>query len=105
EQEGVTLMQATPATWKLLIASGWQGKPDLRVLCGGEPLPRPLADELLDRVAELWNMYGPTETTVWSTLDRVERGGDITVGRPIANTTCYVLGDDMQMKPVGVPGE
>ncbi|NLG60795.1 MAG: amino acid adenylation domain-containing protein, partial [Candidatus Cloacimonetes bacterium] len=105
EQEGVTLMQATPATWKLLIAGGWQGKPDLRVLCGGEPLPRPLADELLDRVAELWNMYGPTETTVWSTLDRVERGGDITVGRPIANTTCYVLGDDMQMKPVGVPGE
>lgn len=105
DQEGVTLMQATPATWKLLIAGGWNGKADLRVLCGGEPLPRTLADEMLDRVAELWNMYGPTETTVWSTLDRVQRDDAITVGQPIANTTCYVLGDDMRMKPIGVPGE
>src|SRR5690606_14120788 len=73
--------------------------------CGGEPLPRVLADDLLDRVDELWNMYGPTETTVWSTLDRIERDEPILVGRPIANTTVYVLRDDLSLCPIGVPGE
>jgi amino acid adenylation domain-containing protein len=105
EQDGVTIMQATPATWKLLLAAGWKGGPHMKVLCGGEPLPRRLADDLLDRAGELWNMYGPTETTVWSTLDRVGRDAPILVGRPIANTTLYVLGGNLELRPVGVPGE
>src|SRR5690606_37937689 len=93
----ITMMQPTPATWKLMISAGWTASPRLRVLCGGEPLPRALADDLLDRVAELWNMYGPTETTVWSTLDRVEKNEAILVGRPIANTTVYVLREDLSL--------
>ncbi len=105
ETEGVTLMQATPATWKLMIAGGWSGKRDLRVLCGGEALPQALADDLLGRVAELWNMYGPTETTVWSTVERVRAGEPILIGRPIANTTLYVLDEAQQLVPVGVSGE
>lgn len=105
EEEGITLMQATPATWKLMLAAGWEGSPGLRVLCGGEPLPPKLSSDLLDRVSELWNMYGPTETTVWSTLERIERDAPILVGRPIANTTLYVLDDALQPRPIGVPGE
>jgi len=103
--EDITLMQATPATWKLLLAAGWSGKRDLRVLCGGEALPLNIAEQLLERVAEVWNMYGPTETTVWSTVQRVVPGEAILIGRPIANTRLYVLDDALQPVPIGVPGE
>jgi amino acid adenylation domain-containing protein len=98
--EEITILQATPATWRLLIAAGWNGRRGLKMLCGGEALPAALAADLLARGAELWNMYGPTETTVWSTIERVELGRPITIGRPIANTQCYVL--DERLEPVGV---
>jgi acyl-coenzyme A synthetase/AMP-(fatty) acid ligase/acyl carrier protein len=102
---GATIVQATPASWRMLLDSGWEGRPGLKVLCGGEPLTRELADRLLDRVAELWNVYGPTETTVWSTVDRVERDAPITVGRPIRNMRMYIVDANMQLVPDGVPGE
>ena len=105
EQRRITVMQATPATWRLLLESGWTGSRKLRALCGGEALSRDLADALLPRTAALWNMYGPTETTVWSLLTRVEAGtGPISIGRPIANTTVYILDSCGRPVPAGVPG-
>jgi amino acid adenylation domain-containing protein len=100
-----TILQATPATWRMLIEAGWTGTPGLKALCGGEALPPDLADALLERVDELWNMYGPTETTIWSSVERITAGADITIGRPIANTTFYVVDQALQPVPVGVPGE
>ena len=105
DSAGITLMQATPATWKMLLASEWAGKPDLRVICGGEALSPSLAGSLLERCAAVWNMYGPTETTVWSTLDRVRAGEPVTIGRPIANTRVYVLDSEGRRVPIGVAGE
>jgi amino acid adenylation domain-containing protein len=103
---GATVMQATPSTWQMLIDSGWKGKPDLTGLCGGESLPRELAEELLPRVDNLWNMYGPTETTVWSAIQLIESGeGAIPIGRPIGNTRMYVLDQYDKLAPVGVTGE
>ncbi len=103
---GATMMQATPAAWRLLLHAGWPGDPRLTVLCGGEALPRALADQLLERCAALWNMYGPTETTVWSTLWRVEPGdGPIPIGRPIARTEARVLDERLAPVPVGEVGE
>ncbi len=102
-----TVMQATPATWKMLIASGWRGDRGLKVLCGGEALDTQLARSLVVRSDELWNMYGPTETTIWSAAIRIADAGlkSIPVGRPIANTTFYVLDDRQQPVPQGVAGE
>jgi amino acid adenylation domain-containing protein len=100
-----TIMQATPATWQMLIDSGWSGQRGLVALCGGETLTPQLADSLLDRTASVWNMYGPTETTVWSTAAAIERGSPITIGRPIANTRVYILDPGRQPVPVGVAGE
>ena len=102
-----TVMQATPATWKLLIAAGWRGNPRLKILCGGEALDTDLARSLLVRSGSLWNMYGPTETTIWSAVLRVEQAGSfaIPVGRPIQNTTFYVLDAWGQPVPEGVSGE
>lgn len=101
-----TLLQATPATWRLLLESGWRGRPGLKMLCGGEGLPRDLADKLLATGGELWNMYGPTETTIWSTVSRVtDTQRAISIGRPIANTQVYVLEPSGLPAPVGVGGE
>jgi amino acid adenylation domain-containing protein len=102
----ITVMQATPITWHLLLASGWQGKPDLRILCGGEALPLDLAQMLLPRTASLWNLYGPTETTIWSTICKIEPEDEVvTIGRPIANTQIYLLDPRLQPVSVGEPGE
>ncbi|GIF69934.1 hypothetical protein Ais01nite_79690 [Asanoa ishikariensis] len=105
ERERPTVLQATPVTWKMLIAAGWRGTPGLRAWCGGEALTRDLADGLLTRAAEVWNLYGPTETTVWSTVSQVVAGAPVTLGQPVANTRLYVLDDQLRPLPVGVPGE
>ncbi|HEX7029123.1 MAG TPA: amino acid adenylation domain-containing protein [Gammaproteobacteria bacterium] len=101
-----TVMQATPATWQLLLGAGWDGDREVRVLSGGEALPVPLARALLSRSRELWNVYGPTETTVWSTLHRVSANDNpVPIGRPMANTQVHVLDASGTPVPPGVPGE
>jgi amino acid adenylation domain-containing protein len=106
ERRGTTVMQATPTTWRMLIDSEWKGRSGLRALCGGEALPGALADQLVGLGLELWNMYGPTETTIWSTCARIgTQGEQLTIGRPIANTTLYVLDAHREPVPIGVPGE
>lgn len=103
---GATIMQATPATWRMLIEAGWHGESELKILCGGEAMSRDLADQLLKRGTALWNLYGPTETTVWSGIRRVDVGDrPPTIGRGVANTQLYVLDDNLLPVPVGVPGE
>jgi len=101
-----TAMQATPVTWKQLIEAGWDGNPPLKVFCGGEAFPRELANQLKKRSISVWNMYGPTETTIWSATDEVEAGdGPVPIGAPIANTQFFVLDKELQLVPVGIPGE
>lgn len=110
---GATVVQATPATWYLLLAAGWQGKTGLKVLCGGEALTSELAERLLAGGIELWNMYGPTETTIWSTVYPVKPKPDAQdvkdapelIGRPIANTEIYILDSNFKPVPIGVTGE
>ena len=85
---------------------GWQGCESLRILCGGETLPRPLADQLLEKSQTVWNLYGPTETTIWSAVQQVVAGeSEVSIGRPIANTQLYLLDKRHQPVPIGVPGE
>jgi len=107
---GITFMQATPASWRLLLEAGWQGKPDLKILCGGEALTNDLAEKLLQRGSQLWNVYGPTETTIWSTIYRVDSvysgiSNTVPIGRPLANTQIYILDSNLQPLPVGVIGD
>jgi amino acid adenylation domain-containing protein len=103
---GATVLQATPATWRLLLACGWEGSARLKALCGGERMPADLAAALFPRTASLWNMYGPTETTVYSTLTRVTAPTEpMPIGKPIANTRTYILDSNGQPVPIGVPGE
>ncbi|MEG4962425.1 MULTISPECIES: amino acid adenylation domain-containing protein [unclassified Microcoleus] len=105
-QSGITILQATPATWRLLLESGWEGQSPMKMLSGGEAMPKELAAQLLTKGTELWNMYGPTETTVWSTVYQIKDAQQrILIGKPIANTDIYILDPLLQPVPVGVAGE
>lgn len=105
-ESAVTIAQATPVTWKMLLGAGWVPSRTMHVLCGGEAFPHELARALLERQNHPWNLYGPTETTVWSTVYRVhEVGQAVAIGRPIANTQIYLLDGQGLPVPIGVPGE
>jgi amino acid adenylation domain-containing protein len=104
-ERDITIMQGTPATWRMMIDAGWSGRATLKALVGGEALSRDLAGQILSRAGELWNLYGPTETTIWSTCTQVFSQEAVPIGRPIANTTCYVVDERMQPVANGVAGE
>lgn len=102
----VTVLQATPERWRLMIEAGWNGSRNLKILCGGEAMPASLANALVPRGAEVWNLYGPTETTIWSTSKKISDPEEqITIGRPIANTQIYILDRQMNSVPIGVLGD
>jgi len=101
-----TVMQATPATWRMLLEAGWTGDRRLKILIGGEAVSQKLAAQLLERAGSVWNVYGPTETTIWSTTSKLEVGqGAVTIGRPIGNTEIFILDKVLQPVPIGVAGE
>ncbi|MDZ8262380.1 amino acid adenylation domain-containing protein [Nostoc sp. ChiQUE01b] len=101
-----TVMQATPATWQLLLVTGWGGNDQLKILCGGEALPAHLANQLRQRCHSLWNMYGPTETTIWSAASQIKTDSKVVpISHPIANTQLYILDQYSQLVPVGIAGE
>ncbi len=106
DEFNVTMMQATPTTWQLMMAYGWEGHPSLKILCGGEAMTQELAGQLVKRGASVWNMYGPTETTIWSTVHQITGGDEpVSIGKPIYNTQCHVLDEQMQPVAVGAHGE
>ena len=105
ERCGATILQATPATFRVLLNSGWRGNSRLKILCGGEGWPEELARELLPRCASLWNMYGPTETTIWSGISKVAPNQTPLISAPIANTQLHILDAHLQPVPIGVAGE
>lgn len=104
-KEEVTVMQATPATWRMMLES-WEERLPIKVLIGGEALSKRLAERLLEKCDSLWNMYGPTETTVWATYKRIYADDEIiTVGRPICNMQVYILDTYLRQVPDGTVGE
>jgi len=107
-ESGATIMQATPATWRMLVSDGWEGKEDLKILSGGEALTWELAAELRRRGREVWNLYGPTETTVWSAVERVgERAPSrfVPIGKPLGRTSLFVVDARCRLAPPGATGE
>lgn len=106
ESQNIKMMQATPSTWRMMIEAGWEKKLPLKILCGGEALPKDLAEKLLARCTSLWNMYGPTETTIWSAVKQIKSNDEsITIGRPIDNTQLFILDEYLKPLPEGSIGE
>ncbi len=106
KDEKITFMQATPATWQMLLYSGWEESLPIRAISTGEALPMVLAKSIMERVVELWNMYGPTETTIWSAMKKVSMTDEvITIGHPMANTQLYIVNDQNKLVEPGKTGE
>ena len=103
----VSVLQATPSTWRMLLDS--EQAPILAqrtFLCGGEALSQELALRMLKLSSRVWNLYGPTETTIWSALHPLHaKSSRPYLGKPIDNTSLYILGSDLELNPVGAPGE
>lgn len=109
DEQQITVLQATPATWRLLLAVGWQGGNTLCALSGGEAIDVATAQQLLERCASVWNVYGPTETTIWSTALQITPvlldSSEVPIGNALANTVLHVLDADCRPLPRGVVGE
>lgn len=111
ERHGVSHLQCTPSLAAMLLADradraalGRVG----HVMLGGEAMPTALAADLRALLpGRFTNMYGPTETTIWSLTHEIDQApaGTVPIGRPIANTTVYVLDPNGQRLPTGVFGE
>ncbi len=106
---GVTHLQCTPSMGRILVSDPQVASAMAGLKCvmlGGEALPPSLLAEIRAVTrAKVLNMYGPTETTIWSTIADLSDGGEVTLGRPIANTQVYVLDADGIPVPPGAQGE
>lgn len=107
----INYMQATPATWEMMLSSGWFGDDELNVFCGGEALRADLGRKLTRCTKSVWNLYGPTETTIWSSLSISDhydcniRNGIVSIGKPVANTQIYITDENNNLCPPGIAGE
>lgn len=108
-QQKISVIQATPSVWDILLHAKWEQTRPIKILCGGEALPKHLAQLFLTKEKTFWNLYGPTETTIWSTINHVKTSQNDTlltsIGKPIANTKIYILNKNLQPTPIGVTGE
>ncbi len=109
DTERPSLLQATPATWRLLLAANWQGHEGLTLLTGAEAISPRMAADLKARSGHLWNLYGPTETTLWATAGEISdediAQGEIPIGRPLEHFDTQVLNAARQPVAKGEIGE
>jgi amino acid adenylation domain-containing protein len=113
--ERVTILNQTPSAMRQLVEAIPKGPKNadywsLRlIICGGEAFPRDLASPSMEWGVSVWNFYGPTEATVWAAINPItstgSKGESIPIGRPIADRRIYLLDDNLQPVPVGIPGE
>ena len=104
EKKKASVMQATPSTWKMMLACGWKNKEGLKILIGGEAIKEEIKDALT-KIGKVYNVYGPTETTIWSASKKLEANEKVLIGKPIANTSIFIIDEQMHLVPVGAMGE
>ena len=107
EKGEVTLINTVPSAMAELLRMGNVPASVKTVNLAGEALSDMLVEEVYatTHVDKVYNLYGPTETTTYSTYALVRRGCPVTIGRPIANTQCYILDASRNPVPIGVKGE
>ncbi len=104
-QQDITTVMATPSTWRLLLATGWKGKSNLKALCWGEALRSEFVSQLEKKCEEVWNLYGRIEMALVSTVGQVSSEQDISIGTPVVKTKVIIVDESMERAPLGVPGE
>ncbi|MYV72257.1 AMP-binding protein, partial [Streptomyces sp. SID2131] len=103
---GVSVAQATPSLWRLLLGTGWTPHAGLTVLSGGEALSPATAERLHEPARALWNLYGPTEATIWAAAHRVGSvGAFLPLGEPLPHMELHVLDEELNPCAAGSTGE
>lgn len=106
ERHNVSIMQGTPALWRMLLSGNWTTPKPIKMLVGGEALPKDLLPAMLNSANAVWNMYGPTETTVWSTCFEIKSADQpILIGKPIDNTEVFIVNEELIKVKDGCQGE
>ena len=107
-KNNVTMIQTTPSKFSLLISdeNSLEFVKNMKtIMLGGEPFPNNLLIKIRTLSnCKIYNMYGPTETTVWSSVKDLTNSMAITIGKPISNTTMYVLDNNLNILPIGIAG-
>jgi amino acid adenylation domain-containing protein len=102
----VNIFQATATTWKMILKTGWEGNKAIDVLVGGEMVSKDLAQELILKFQNVWNVYGPTEATIWATVKRLSaQDAVVSAGFPLHNMEAYILDEDFKVMQKNVPGK
>ena len=102
------IVQATPATWRMLWDAGWRGHPGLTVHTGGDVVEPALADQLIRQSKAFWHTYGPTEATLYcvaTPLSDVLGAHVLPLGEPITGMEVHILDEYLNPVPPGVIGE
>jgi amino acid adenylation domain-containing protein/FkbM family methyltransferase len=99
-----THMQGTPSTWQLLLDSKWRNKESLKILIGGEAVKETIKEQLT-QIGTVYNLYGPTETTIWSAIKKLTANERVLIGKPIDNTSIFILNDQEQLCPPKIVGQ
>lgn len=97
----ISLAQATPLTWEILLKNGWKNDGSMRILVGGEQFKTSLALKLDYEKGNVWNVYGPTETSMWSTIHALQSPlvtESVPLGIPIANTQLKLIYEEDSSK-------
>ncbi len=105
DKSAPNFIQSTPSRWKMMLSNEWNPQKEITLLSGGEAISDDLKEQLTSISSQVWNMYGPTETTIWSCMTKLEKGTDITIGKPIANNQIYILNDQLAPVPMGALGQ
>jgi amino acid adenylation domain-containing protein/non-ribosomal peptide synthase protein (TIGR01720 family) len=104
DQHQINIINLVPAVLKELLAEDQKLGSVEAVISGAERLEETLKNRLLEKGYRLYNHYGPTETTIEALAGECSRK-PVTLGKPIANMACYILGKDSHPVPIGVKGE
>lgn len=108
-QNNVNMIQTTPSRYSVIFEDinnikFFENITD--ILVGGESINEKVLQNMKENTkAKIFNVYGPTETTIWSTVKELTKEKEITIGKPIANTQCYILNKNHKILPIHVPGE
>src|SRR5690606_38118843 len=108
ERDQVDFLQVTPSRLRqLFLVNKNLPKTIKTLLIGGDVLSDVFYDQLknLKYIERIIHVYGPTETTIWSTSIDINSSENINIGKPIGNTSIYILDSALHLCAKGVVGE
>ena len=104
-KDNFVMINSVPSVIQNLLRDGTDFNNISVINIAGEPVPAQVHQNIDTDKIELRNLYGPTEDTTYSTVSRLKNSVPVTIGKPISNTSIYILNKEKELVPVGIYGE